>query len=112
VLGFYLLFARCRLDFVGNGSDVRPRDGNEAKHLKAKEKGSMKTLRFGIEIETIGQTRAAVAQAIQKSGGYPGTSSAGLTPVQDIVAGPGDTSKVATPTGGIAYKSNGGTRIV
>jgi len=25
----------------------------------------MKTLRFGIEIETIGQTRAAVAQAIQ-----------------------------------------------
>jgi len=62
---FYLLFARCRLDFVGNGSDVRPRDGNEAKHLKAKEKGSMKTLRFGIEIETIGQTRAAVAQAIQ-----------------------------------------------
>ena len=71
-------------------SHVWTRNGGSAQHLGITGKTDMKTLRYGIEIETVGQTRLQVAKAIQSVVG--GTVTHVGTPViiADSHSGPVD----------------------
>ena len=55
----------------------------------------------GVPKADIGGLPYPVVQAIQQSGGAPGSVGSGLVPIQDIGKGQGQSSVVTTPTGGI-----------